>query len=96
MSSSPGESKRSSTQPELVGVAGKQVAPHGYESPPDWDEEEDLDNEEGLDHTEDKHLDGKVPERRAWSRKEDEAITRLVRLCNHASLILIDDTTTGR
>lgn len=41
-------------------------------------EEEEEEYDDDVDFMEDSHLGGQKPERRAWSRKEDEAIARLV------------------
>lgn len=77
------EQRKSLPAEELVGVAGDQVPPQGYEAAADWEDDEDVDNDGGADCSEDAHTEGQGAERRAWSRKEDEAITRLVRSPNH-------------
>lgn len=76
--SGPGPSNPSPGE-ELLANVGEQVGAQGYETPADWDDDEDVDYDGGVDCLEDAQIEGHGAERRAWSRKEDEAITRLVR-----------------
>lgn len=77
--SADGSSSARAVTEELPGKEMHEAAVGSWRRTKDEKEEGDG-SDYDVNYVEDEHLGGRTPERRAWSRKEDDAIVRNVRL----------------